>query len=200
MRAASTRPTGGSSRPPGIRIHIPPIRPDHKRKIPTTREPLRGSDAPGTTAAIHHIMARAEPRRIKHGRKSTWVKEFLVRWEPETSTFGEILEQYRLGFNISSITSREETVSSHLLAPFASTKRLARTQRRAIGRPPLSTRCVVIYDPSPHGPNHIRSITGGAQALYFFLANEAFSLPSIGTPAVTDARPTPIKRSSSAQA
>jgi hypothetical protein len=29
LRAASTRPTGSSTRPPGIRIYIPPIRPGH---------------------------------------------------------------------------------------------------------------------------------------------------------------------------
>jgi hypothetical protein len=71
-------------------------------------EPLRGSDARGDTAAIHHILARSEPIRIKHDRRHTCVEEFLVRWEPETCTFGEVLEKYRLGFNISSITSVEE--------------------------------------------------------------------------------------------
>ncbi len=98
------------------------------------------------------------------------------------------------------ITSLKENVPSHLLASFVSTKRLARTRRRAIRRPPLNTRCVVIYDPSPQGPNHIRSITGGAQALDFFLANEALSLSSTNTLAVTNPRSTPIKRCSSAQA
>lgn len=55
-------------------------------------EPLSGSDALGATAAIYHILARSEPKRIKHGSKYTWVEEFLVRWKPETRTFGEILE------------------------------------------------------------------------------------------------------------
>ncbi len=130
----NTRPIGGSTRPPGIKIHTPPIRSGHKRKIHTTVEPLRGSDAPWDTAAIHHILARSEPRRIKHGRRSTWIEEFLVRWEPETCTFEEALEQYRIGFHISSIISLEENVPSQSLAHLVSTKRLARVQRRALRR------------------------------------------------------------------
>ncbi len=182
----TTRNIARGEYPPHRELHTPPrnsnLHPAHsagpsKRKIPTTWEPIIGSDDPGTTAAIHHILTRSEPRCIKHGRRSTRVEEFLVRWEPEICTFGEILEQYRLGFNISSIKSLEESIPSRSLAPFVSTKRLARTQRRAIRRPPLNTRCVVIYVPSPQGPNHIRSITGGAQALDIFLANGALSLP-----------------------
>ena len=60
-----------------------------KRGRPTTIEPLRSSDAPGYKASIQQIMARSEPRRIRHGRRSTWVEEFLVRWAPEHCTFGE---------------------------------------------------------------------------------------------------------------
>ncbi len=131
-------------------------------------EPLRGSNAPSATADMHDILARSEPSRIKHGRISIRVEEFLVRWGPQICTFGETLEQYRLGFNVSSIISMEENIPSHALAIFVSTKRLTRAQRRALQRPPLNTRCVVQYDPSSQGPCHNRSIKGGAHALDFF--------------------------------
>ena len=45
-----------------------------KRRRPTTVEPLRGSDAPGDKASIQRILARSEPRRIRHGRHKTWVE------------------------------------------------------------------------------------------------------------------------------
>ena len=64
--------------------------------------------------------------RIKYGRRSSWVEEFLVRWEPETCTFDKALEQYRLGFDIASITIAclEDQVPSHTLQPFVTAKRL----------------------------------------------------------------------------
>ncbi len=49
-----------------------------KRRRPTTVEPLRGSDAPGDKASIQRILARSEPRRIRHGRHKMWVEEYLV--------------------------------------------------------------------------------------------------------------------------
>jgi hypothetical protein len=113
--------------------------------------------------------------RIKHGRQSTWVDEFLVRWEPEACTFGEALEQYRLGFDIVLITSKYDQVPSNSLQPFVTAKRLDRAQRRALRRPPLATLCTVQFAPYPQGPLHISSIAGGAQALAAFLAEEALA-------------------------
>ena len=76
--------------------------------------------------------------RIKHGRRSTYVDEFLVRWEPEECTFGEALEQYRLGFDVVSITIRDDRVPSSSLQPFGTAKRLDRAQWRALRRPLLT--------------------------------------------------------------
>ena len=42
-----------------------------KRIRSTTIEPLRGSDAPGDKASIQQILARSEPRRVEHNRRST---------------------------------------------------------------------------------------------------------------------------------
>jgi len=191
---------GGLARPAKSTLHIPPSRPGHKKKIHTTVEPLRGSDAPGDKATIRHIFAHFEPIRIKHDRRFAWAEEFLVRWEHVTYTFGEALEQYRWGFDRVSITSMENDIPSHSLQPFVSAKRLARTQRRALQRPPLTTRCIVPYTPFPQGPRHIRSIAGGVQALDTFLATEALSLPSLDTPAKVEPHSPLIKRRSSAQA
>ena len=71
-----------------------------KRRRPITIEPLRGSDAPGDKVSIIRILARSEPRRVRHGRYKTWVEEYLVQWGPEHCTLGEALEQYYLGFDI----------------------------------------------------------------------------------------------------
>jgi len=76
-----------------------------KRIRSTIVEPLRGSDAPGDKASTQQILARSAPRRVRHPRRSTWVEEFMVQWGPEHCTFGEVLEQYNLGFAIDSITS-----------------------------------------------------------------------------------------------
>ena len=154
----------------------------------------------GDKAAIHHILARAEPRRIKHGRRSTCVDEFLVCREPAKYTFCESLEQHRLGFDVVSITSRDDRASSSSLHLFAMAKRLDRAQRRAFRRPPLTTLCTVQFAPSPHGPLHIRSIHGGAQALDTFLAEETLASMATTTPAKLEPRSPPVKRSSSAQA
>jgi hypothetical protein len=91
-RASQVHTQRGPPHPTRITLHILPKRTGRKRKIHISVEPLRGSDASGATAAIRHILARSEPSRIKNGRRSTWVKEFLVRWEPETCTFGDVLE------------------------------------------------------------------------------------------------------------
>jgi len=128
LRASRAQSQGGPARSAKITLHIPPSRPGHKRKIHINVKLARDSDAPGDMAAIQHILARSEPRRIKHGRRSTRVEELLVRWELETCTFGDVLEQYRLGFDILSITSTEENIPSHSLQPFISIKRLARAQ------------------------------------------------------------------------
>ena len=137
LRASRAHPQGGPGRPARITLHIRPSRSGHKRKTRPTVEPLRGNDAPGNKATIHSILARSEPMRIKHGRRSAWVDEFLVRWEPEEYTFGEALEQYRLGFDIVSITSRDDHDSSNSLILYVTAKRLDRAHRRALRRPPL---------------------------------------------------------------
>jgi hypothetical protein len=115
-------------------------------------------------------------------------------------TFVEALDQYRLSFHITSITSLEENIPSHSLQPFVSAKRLIRVQRRAMLRPPLTTRCVVKFAPSPQGPRHIRTITGGSQALDNFIAAEALSSTARDTPSKVEPHSPPIKRISSAQA
>ncbi len=120
-----------------------------KRRRPTTIEPLRGSDAPGDNANIQRILARSEPRRVRHGRRKTWVEEYLVEWGPEYCTFGEALEQYYMGFDIESITSIDDSTLSQDVLPFVATKRPTRAQRRSLRRPPLSTNCIVQFAPSP---------------------------------------------------
>ena len=90
-----------------------------------------GIDALDDKAVIHHILAHSEPMRIRYGRRSTWIEEFLVRWEPETCTFGDALEQYRLGFDIVTITSLEKNIPFHSLQPFVSAKRLDRAPATA---------------------------------------------------------------------
>ena len=105
-----------------------------KRIRSTTIEPLRGSDAPGDNAFIQQILARSEPRRVRHNRRSTWVKAFLVQWGPEHCTFGEALEQDNLGFDIESITSLDDTVPTQNLLPFVASKRPACAKRRDLRR------------------------------------------------------------------
>jgi hypothetical protein len=103
--------------------------------------------------------------------------------------FGEALEQYRLGFDIVSITSLVDRVPSHTLQPFVTAKRLDRAQQRALRRPPLTTLCIVQFAPSPEGPLHVRSIADGARTLYAFLAKEALSVTALVTPAEQEIRP-----------
>jgi hypothetical protein len=62
-----------------------------KKKATTTVEPLIGSDAPRDKAASHYILARCEPRQIRHIRRSAWVEEFLIKWEPKKCTLWEAL-------------------------------------------------------------------------------------------------------------
>jgi hypothetical protein len=170
-----------------------------KRKRATTIEPLRGSNAPGDKATIQRILARSEPLRVHHGRRKTWVEEFLVQWGPEYCTFGDALEQYYLGFDIVSISSLENSTLSQDLLPFVATKRPTRAQRRSLRRSPLSTNCIVQVAPSPQVPLHIRSIAGGPQALDDFFTKEHLPLSTLLTPIETSSRPTLIRRSSSAQ-
>jgi hypothetical protein len=115
----------------------------HKRGRVIIIEPLRGSDAPGDKASIQQVLALSEPRRVRHGRRSSWAEEFLVQRAPEYCTFGEALEQYCLEFDIESITMLESTVPSQDLLPFVAIKRPTKELRRSLRRPPLSTSCVV---------------------------------------------------------
>jgi len=100
-----------------------------KRRRAIIIEPLRGSDAPGNKSTIQQMLARSKPRRVRHGRRSTWVEEFLVQWGPEYCTFRDALEQYYLGFDIVSMPSLESTVPSQDLPPFVATKGPTREQR-----------------------------------------------------------------------
>jgi len=198
LRATRAHPQGGPARPTRATLHIRPSRSGHKRKTHPTVEPLWGSDAPGDKAAIHHILARSKPVRIKHGHRSTWVDEFLIRWEPEK--FGEALENYRLGFDVVSITSKDAQVPSNSLQPFVVAKHFDRAHWRALHRPPLTTLCTVQLALSPQGPLHICSIKGGAQALDAFLVEEALASTAAAAPAKHEPRSPPIKWSLPAQA
>ena len=128
------------------------------------------------------------------------MEEFMVQWEPEQSNLREALDQYGLGFNITSINSLDEAVSSQDLQPFVTVKRLTRGQRRNIRCSPLTTNCTVRFAPSPQGPTHIRFIEGGTLALETFLATEAQPSSAMPMLASTSARFTLSKQSSSAQA
>ena len=79
--ASRSHPQGDPARSANITLHIPHKRPGRKIQINTTMQPLMGSDASGDTAAIHQILARSEPRCIKHGRRSTRMEKFLIRWD-----------------------------------------------------------------------------------------------------------------------
>jgi hypothetical protein len=105
-----------------------------------------------------------------------------------------------MGFDLVSITSLEENIPSRSLQPFLSAKRLSRAQRRAMRRPPLTTRYTVQYVPSLQSPCPIRSIADGAQALDTFLATKGVYLQAPDAPSKVEPRLPPIKWSSSAQA
>jgi len=166
----------------------------------TTAEPLRGSDVPGDKANIQYILARCEPRRVRHGRRSIWVEEFLVQWGPENCTFGDALEQCSIGFDIVSITTLEATSSSQDILPFAACKRPTREHRRDRIYPPLSTSCIVEFAPPPQRPLHILSIVGSTQALDKLLARETLPPPALPISAGTPLNYTPSKLSSLTQA
>ena len=70
------------------------------------------------------VLARTEPRRIKHKKRYTHVEEFLVRWGPESCTLEEAQEQYKMGFDIEAITSLDEEIPTDHLQQFVSVKRL----------------------------------------------------------------------------
>ncbi len=72
----ATRPSTRETLHARIRLNIPTKkkkgtshwRNSDKRRRPSAVEPLRGSDAPGDKASIQRILARSEPRRVRHGR------------------------------------------------------------------------------------------------------------------------------------
>ena len=202
LRASRSHSQRGPARASKITLHIPTSQSRQKRKTRNMVELLRGSDAPVSMrpSTISTIGPRSEPKRIKHGRRSTWVEVILVRWEPEMCTFGDELDRYRLDFDIMSITSLEENIPSHSQHPLVSVKRLDWVHRRVLRRSPLTTRCTVHFAPSPQDSYHIRSIVGGAQALDAFLAAEALSSKALDTPFKFEPRSPHLKRSSSAQA
>jgi len=92
--------------------------PANKRKAPQTIALIRGSDAPGGNASIHRVLARSEPRRVRHNRRSTYVDEFMVQWGPEKYTLAEALEPYSMGLNIVSTASLDDKIPSTHLQPF----------------------------------------------------------------------------------
>ena len=122
-----------------------------KRKVVTIVDPLGDIDVPGNKAVINHILARCEPRRVRHYRRSKRVEEFLVQWEQETCTLGEALEQHQMGFDITPIINLDDKIHSQDLQLFVSAKRLTREQERARTWPPLAANCTVLFAPSPKG-------------------------------------------------
>ncbi len=54
-------------------------------------------------------MARPDPKRINNNRRFTRVEEFLVQREPEECTLGEAIEQHRLGLEILTILSLDDS-------------------------------------------------------------------------------------------
>jgi len=101
---------------------------------------------PGDEATVQQVLAHSKPRRLRHGRRSTWVEEFLVQWGPEHITFGDAFERYYLtGFDVESINNPESTVYYPDLLHFVATKRPTREHRRSLRRPPLSTNYVVKF-------------------------------------------------------
>ena len=120
-----------------------------KRKASTTVEPLRGSDAPGNNAFIQRVLARCEPRKVKHNRRHTFVEEFLVQWGPEDCSLAETLEQQRLGFTITSILSLDDNVPTSALETTTRAKIQNRATRLEARRPPPNTPCRVQFDPCP---------------------------------------------------
>ena len=154
-------PNEGHMAPPAkITLHFPTPRQrrvdkrkaDLKRKAITTIEPLRGSDANGENAGISLILARSTPRRIKHNKRSTYVEEFIVQWDPEDCTLHEDQQQQLQGFVITSITSLDNRVPTALLEPATATKRP--TDRPKTADRPHLTPNVGSNSPPPHKVRH----------------------------------------------
>jgi len=140
------------------------------------------------------------PCRIKHNKRSTFVEELLVQWEPEECTLQEARQQQKQGFDITSITSLEAGAPTPLLEKPTAAKR-PRGRPRAADIPPPSptTKCLVHFAPFPQGPTHIRTIQGGATTLEVFLVTEN-TLPPLETPMMHGTPGlTPTKRSLTAQ-
>ena len=112
----------------------------------------KGSDAPGDKASIRHILACTELRCVRHGRRSTWVEEFLVQWGPEHCTFGEALEQYYMEFGIVSFTSLKNTVSTLSLLPFVAAKRASLPEELLSPSAPGLLSCFLADAPRRTGP------------------------------------------------
>ena len=75
----------------------------------------------------------------QHGWKNLW-----SYGKKKTCTIGNALELYQLGFDITSISSRDDEIRLQALQPFITAKHLTREQRRAHKRPPLTT--VALYN------------------------------------------------------
>jgi len=158
---------GHAGHPPTITLRLPPPRrrkadkrkADLKRKALITREPLRGSDANGENAEISLILEKCTPRRIKHNRRSTYVEDFPVQWDPEDCTLQEAQTQQAQGFVIISITSLDAGVPTPLIQAATATKR-PRDRPKISERLPPDTKCRVQFAPSSQGTTHICTING----------------------------------------
>ena len=131
------------------------MRSDLKRKVITTIEPLRGSNANEENTGISLILGRSTPRRIKHNLQFTYVEEFIVRWDPEDCTLEEAQQQQRQGFVITTITSLDERVPTALLETATAEKRPRGRPKAADRTPPLPrTPCVGSNSLPPYRVRH----------------------------------------------
>ncbi len=103
---------------------------------------LRGSDGNGDNAGISMVLERCPPRRISQNQKTTFVEEFMVRWDPEDCFLQEAKIHQAQGFVITSITSLDEGVPTPLLKAATAAKR-PRDRPKVTGHPPPDTRCRV---------------------------------------------------------
>jgi hypothetical protein len=98
-------------------------------------------------ASISLVLARCTPRRIKHNKRSTYVEEFLVQWDPKDCTLQEAQQQQSQGFVTTLIPNLDATVPTPLLHTATATKR-PRGRLRQRTAPP-DTMCKVQFTPSP---------------------------------------------------
>jgi len=165
-----------------------------KRKVLTTRDPLRCNDPNGETTGIGLVLERYTPPRIKHNRRSIYVEELLVQWDPEDCALQEAQTQQAQGFVITSITNLDVGVPTPLIQAATATKR-PRGRPKTSERLPPYTKCRVQFAPSSHGPTHIRTILGGEAVSDAFLPTETTRPPTPPPGNIEPPGPTPTTRS-----